>query len=70
MSPKGQGSLATSECYWAMPTNTKAEIDGEQRKILRWDQQPEYLKNSVFSQLPAGDLDARMLEIWTEFQQS
>ena len=70
MSPEGQGILATSECYWAMPTNTKAQIDAQQRAILRWDQQPEYLKSSVFSQLPAGDLDARMLEIWTEFQQS
>jgi spermidine/putrescine transport system substrate-binding protein len=70
MSPKGQGLLATSECYWAMPTNSKAEIDEQQRAILRWDDQPEYLKNSVFSELPAGDLDARMLEIWTEFQQS
>jgi spermidine/putrescine transport system substrate-binding protein len=70
MSPQGQGSLATAECYWAMPTNEKAEIDAQQRAILRWDQQPEFLKNSVFSQLPAGDLDARMLEIWTEFQQS
>lgn len=70
MSPKGQGLLATSECYWAMPTNSKAEIDEKQREILRWNDQPEYLKHSVFSQLPAGDLDARMLEIWTEFQQS
>jgi spermidine/putrescine transport system substrate-binding protein len=70
MSPKGQGALATSECYWAMPTNAKAEIDEAQRTILRWDEQPEFLRNSVFSQLPAGDLDARMLEIWTEFQQS
>jgi len=70
MSPKGQASLATSECYWAMPTNTKAEIDQKERAILRWDDQPQYLKNSVFSQLPAGDLDAQMLEIWTEFQQS
>jgi spermidine/putrescine transport system substrate-binding protein len=70
MSPKGQGLLATSECYWAMPTNSKAEINQQQRAILRWDDQPAYLKNSVFSQLPAGDLDAQMLEIWTEFQQS
>ncbi len=70
MSPKGQGLLATSECYWGMPTNSKAEIDAQQRAILRWDEQPGYLKNSVFSQLPAGDLDAQMLEIWTEFQQS
>lgn len=70
MSPKGQGLLATSDCYWAMPANSKAEVEGAQKKVLRWDEQPAYLKSSVFSQLPAGDLDARMLEVWTEFQQS
>jgi hypothetical protein len=53
-----------------MPTNSKAELDATQKSILRWDQQPAYLKNSVFSQQPASDLDAKMLEVWTEFQQS
>ena len=70
LSPKGQGLLATSDCYWGMPTNSKAELDATQKSILRWDQQPAYLKNSVFSQQPASDLDAKMLEVWTEFQQS
>lgn len=70
MSPKGQGLLATSDCYWGMPTNSKAELDDTQKKILRWDEQPAYLKNSVFSQLPASDIDAQMLDVWTEFLQS
>ena len=70
LSPKGQALLATSDCYWAMPTNGKAELDAAQKMILRWDDQPAYLKSSVFSQLPASDVDAQMLEIWTEFQQS
>jgi len=70
MSPKGQGLLATSDCYWGMPTNSQAELDGTQKQILRWDQQPAYLKNSVFSQLPASDIDAQMLDVWTEFLQS
>lgn len=70
MSPKGQGLLATSDCYWGMPTNSKAELDEAQKVTLRWDQQPAYLANSVFSQQPSQDLDAQMLDIWTEFQQS
>ncbi|MGE0005579.1 MAG: extracellular solute-binding protein [Parvibaculaceae bacterium] len=70
MSPKGQGLLATSDCYWGMPTNSKAELDDTQKKILRWDEQPAYLKESVFSQLPASNVDAQMLDVWTEFLQS
>ena len=70
LSPKGQGLLAMSDCYWGMPTNSKAELDATQKSILRWDQQPADPKNSVFSQQPASDLDAKMLEVWTEFQQS
>lgn len=69
MSTKGQALLATSDCYWAMPTNGKAELDDEQKKLLRWDEQPTYLKSSVFSQLPASEMDAQMLDIWTEFLQ-
>jgi spermidine/putrescine transport system substrate-binding protein len=70
MSSKGQGLLATSDCYWGMPTNSKAALDETQKKILRWDEQPAYLKESVFSQLPASDIDTRMLDVWTEFLQS
>lgn len=69
MSAKGQALLATSDCYWAMPTNSKAELDDTQKKILRWDDQPAYLQHSVFSQLPASDMDAQMLDVWTEFLQ-
>jgi spermidine/putrescine transport system substrate-binding protein len=70
MSPKGQGLLATSECYWAMPANSQAELDKAQKEILRWDEQPAYLEESVFAELPPGDVDAIMLDIWTEFLQS
>lgn len=70
LSPKGQAMLATSDCYWAMPTNRMAELDAAQKAVLRWDDQPAYLKSSVFSELPTSDIDAQMLEIWTEFQQS
>ncbi len=67
MSPKGQGRLATSECYWAMPANRKAVLNDAQRKILRWDEQESFLSRSVPSTIGAEDTDAEMLDIWTEF---
>ena len=70
LSPKGQATLATSECYWAMPANSKAVLNDDQRKILRWDQQEAFFKRSVPSTISKPDIDAAMLDIWTEFQQS
>lgn len=70
LSPKGQGLLATSECFWAMPTNSKAELTDAQKTILRWDQQADFLSRSAVSLFPDADLDAEMLDLWTEFQQS
>ena len=43
MSPEGQARLATSSCYWGMPANTKAALTDEQKKILRFDEQPDFL---------------------------
>ncbi len=43
MSPEGQARLATSSCYWGMPSNTKAALTDEQKKILRFDEQPAFL---------------------------
>jgi spermidine/putrescine transport system substrate-binding protein len=70
LSPKGQGLLATSECFWAMPANAKAELSAEAKGHLRWDDQPGFLANSQVSLLPDAELDAEMLDIWTEFLQS
>ncbi|MCY3830108.1 MAG: spermidine/putrescine ABC transporter substrate-binding protein [Rhodospirillaceae bacterium] len=70
LSPKGQGRLATSECFWAMPANRKAEISDKDKAILRWKEQDDYLARSEFSLLPDSDTDAEMLDIWTEFLQS
>lgn len=70
LSPKGQGALATSECYWAMPANKKAVLTADEKKILRWDEQPAFLERSVPSTISQADIDAEMLDIWTEFQQS
>lgn len=70
LSPKGQGLLATSECYWAMPTNSKAVISDRDKKILRWDEQPDFLARSTVSQFPDPEMDSQMLDLWTEFLQS
>ena len=70
LSPKGQGLLATSECYWAMPANSKAEVADAAKAILRWDEQPGFLARSAVSLFPDPDMDAKMLDIWTEFLQS
>ncbi len=70
LSPDGQGRLATSECYWAMPANSQAVLDDSQKKILRWDEQAGFLDRSVPSTISQPDIDSAMLDIWTEFLQS
>ena len=69
LSPEGQGRLATSSCYWAMPANSKAVLTPEQKKILRWDEQPKFLANSYFYLQPDEAFDKAMLDVWTEFLQ-
>jgi spermidine/putrescine transport system substrate-binding protein len=69
MSPEGQARLATSACYWAMPTNSKAALDASQKKTLRWDEQPAFLKTSQPYPAPSAELDAKMQEMWTEMLQ-
>lgn len=70
LSPKGQGLLATSECFWAMPANSEAEISAADKANLRWDDQADFLARSEVSLLPDPEMDAAMLDIWTEFLQS
>ncbi|MFZ1427419.1 MAG: extracellular solute-binding protein [Geminicoccaceae bacterium] len=69
LSPDGQARLATSSCYWAMPANSKASLTDEQKQILRWDEQPGFIAKSYPYFIPGPDLDAKMLEVWTEFLQ-
>lgn len=68
--PAGQAALATSECYWAMPVNEKAELNDEEKKILRWDEQPDFLSRSYPSTIASEELDKSMLDAWTEFLQA
>jgi spermidine/putrescine transport system substrate-binding protein len=71
MSPEGQARLATSSCFWGMPANakTESELTAEQKKILRWDEQPEFLASSYRYYIPDAELDGAMLDVWTEFLQ-
>lgn len=69
LSPEGQARLATSSCYWAMPANSRAALTDEEKEILRWDEQPGFLANSYPYFIPDAELDAQMLDIWTEFLQ-
>lgn len=66
VSPDGQARLATADCYWAMPANSKATLDDTQKKRLRWDQQPGYIAKSYPYFFGDADLDAAMQEVWTE----
>ncbi|MGL4198217.1 MAG: extracellular solute-binding protein, partial [Allorhizobium sp.] len=71
MSPEGQARLATSSCYWGMPANAKAgaQLTDQQKTALRWDKQPEYLKNTQLYPVANADLDAAMQDVWTEMLQ-
>jgi spermidine/putrescine transport system substrate-binding protein len=71
VSPEGQAALATSSCYWAMPANRKTGelLSDQQKAALRWDQQPDYLKNAQLYPEPGGQLDEAMQDIWNEMLQ-
>ncbi|WP_238987438.1 extracellular solute-binding protein [Roseovarius dicentrarchi] len=69
--PEGQARLATSSCYWGMPANQKAgaHLSDAQKKVLRWDDQPEYLKRAQLYPAPDADLDGQMQDVWLEMLQ-
>lgn len=71
MSPEGQARLATSSCFWGMPANAKAGavLTAEQKAALRWDEQEKFQANSHRYFIPDAELDAKMLDVWTEFLQ-
>ncbi|QRM57283.1 spermidine/putrescine ABC transporter substrate-binding protein [Sinorhizobium sp. BG8] len=71
LSPEGQAKLATSSCYWGMPANSKAgeQLTDQQKTALRWDKQPEYLKNTQLYPVADADFDAAMQDVWTEVLQ-
>ncbi|MFN3613240.1 MAG: extracellular solute-binding protein [Rubrimonas sp.] len=69
LSPEGQAALATSECYWAMPANRRAaeHLTEDQKRALRWDDQPDYLSRVQLYPAPDAELDAAMQDVWAEF---
>ncbi|GAB4228804.1 MAG: spermidine/putrescine ABC transporter substrate-binding protein [Kiloniellaceae bacterium] len=71
MSPEGQARLATSSCFWGMPANKKAgaALSDAQKAALRWDEQEAFLAKSYRYFIPDAELDAEMLDVWTEFLQ-
>ena len=70
LSPEGQARLATSSCYWGMPANTKAALNETQKKILRFAEQPDFLKRAQGYPAPSEDLDKKMQDMWTEMIQA
>ncbi|MCX7889118.1 MAG: spermidine/putrescine ABC transporter substrate-binding protein [Rhodobacteraceae bacterium] len=68
VSPEGQARLATSSCYWGMPANARAGdlLTDEQKAVLRWDRQPEYLARAQLYPIPDAALDSAMQDMWTE----
>ncbi|MGH6720421.1 MAG: polyamine ABC transporter substrate-binding protein [Alphaproteobacteria bacterium] len=70
MGPEGQARLATSACYWGMPASTKAALDDEQKRILRFDEQPAFLARAQLYPAPDADLDKAMQDVWTEMLQA
>lgn len=71
-SPEGQAKLATSACYWGMPANAKAGdvLTAQQKTLLRWDNQADYLARSQLYPVPDAALDTAMQDLWTEMLQN
>ena len=67
VSPEGQAALAQSSCYWGMPANRKAGdlMSAEVKSVLRWDQQPDYLKRAQLYPIPDAATDTAMQDMWT-----
>jgi spermidine/putrescine transport system substrate-binding protein len=66
LSPEGQARLATSSCYWGMPANAKAALTDEEKKRLRWDEQPGFLAKSYPYHSPTEEMDQAMQDLWAE----
>lgn len=71
-SPEGQARLATASCCWGMPANAKAGevLTPEQKAVLRWDEQPDFLARAQLYPIPDAALDTAMQDLWTEMLQN
>ena len=54
-----------------MPANRSAGdvLTADQKQALRWDEQEGFLAKSHRYFIPDEQLDAQMLDVWTEFLQ-
>ena len=71
LSPPAQAKLSTSSCFWGLPVNTKASVylTDDQKQVLHWDSQEEYLARSHVNFYSDPELDQAMLDLWTELLQ-
>jgi spermidine/putrescine transport system substrate-binding protein len=53
-----------------MPSNTKAALTDEQKTILRFAEQPDFLKRAQLYPAPSEELDKKMQDVWTEMIQA
>jgi spermidine/putrescine transport system substrate-binding protein len=70
MSPEGQTKLATAACFWGMPANKNAALTDEQKRILHFDRQSDFLSRAQLAPAPNADLDKQMQDLWTEVLQA
>jgi spermidine/putrescine transport system substrate-binding protein len=70
MSPEGQTRLATAACFWGMPANRNAALTDEQKKILHFDEQSDFLARAQLAPAPDAELDKQMQDLWTEVLQA
>jgi spermidine/putrescine transport system substrate-binding protein len=72
VSPEGQARLAVSGCYWGMPANQKAGdlLTDDQKAVLRWDSQPDYLARAQLYPVADAALDTAMQDMWTTMLQA
>lgn len=68
VSPEGQARLATSACFWGMPANSAAGeiLTDDQKSVLRWDDQTDYLARTQLYPAPDADLDVEMQDLWLD----
>ncbi|MCB8882115.1 spermidine/putrescine ABC transporter substrate-binding protein [Acidisoma cellulosilytica] len=69
LSPEGQARLATSACYWGMPASTAAALTPDQKEILRWKDQPDYLKASYTYLKMTPEMDKKLQALWAQVMQ-
>lgn len=69
--PEGQARLATSSCFWGMPANAKAgaHLTEDQKAVLRWDEQEDYLARTQLYPAPDAALDIEMQDLWLNMLQ-